>query len=179
MLNDSAGMAVMSENPSPTLSSDEIPLADIYSFLSENDDVEAFRRWVELSSPADTSRLEPCRWLAQQVAFIDELISEQIDAVLHNKRFQALEASWRGLWFLIDAVVNPENTKIRLLDVSWKDLARDMERAPDFDQSGLFHLIYNEEFGTPGGEPFSVLLGDYYVAHRPYEDHRIDDVFTL
>ncbi|WP_301392233.1 type VI secretion system contractile sheath large subunit [Thalassolituus sp. UBA675] len=169
----------MSENPSPTLSSDEIPLADIYSFLSENDDVEAFRRWVELSSPADTSRLEPCRWLAQQVAFIDELISEQIDAVLHNKRFQALEASWRGLWFLIDAVVNPENTKIRLLDVSWKDLARDMERAPDFDQSGLFHLIYNEEFGTPGGEPFSVLLGDYYVAHRPYEDHRIDDVFTL
>ncbi|MAX86958.1 MAG: type VI secretion system contractile sheath large subunit [Oceanospirillaceae bacterium] len=172
-------MAVMSENPSPTLSSDEIPLADIYSFLSENDDVEAFRRWVELSSPADTSRLEPCRWLAQQVAFIDELISEQIDAVLHNKRFQALEASWRGLWFLIDAVVNPENTKIRLLDVSWKDLARDMERAPDFDQSGLFHLIYNEEFGTPGGEPFSVLLGDYYVAHRPYEDHRIDDVFTL
>tara|TARA_B100000459_G_scaffold144682_2_gene107877 strand:+ start:2141 stop:3652 length:1512 start_codon:yes stop_codon:yes gene_type:complete len=179
VLNDSAGMAVMSENPSPTLSSDEIPLADIYSFLSENDDVEAFRRWVELSSPADTSRLEPCRWLAQQVAFIDELISEQIDAVLHNKRFQALEASWRGLWFLIDAVVNPENTKIRLLDVSWKDLARDMERAPDFDQSGLFHLIYNEEFGTPGGEPFSVLLGDYYVAHRPYEDHRIDDVFTL
>lgn len=179
MLNDSAGMAVMSENPSPTLSSDEIPLADIYSFLSENDDVEAFRRWVELSSPADTSRLEPCRWLAQQVAYIDELISEQIDAVLHNKRFQALEASWRGLWFLIDAVVNPENTKIRLLDVSWKDLARDMERAPDFDQSGLFHLIYNEEFGTPGGEPFSVLLGDYYVAHRPYEDHRIDDVFTL
>ena len=179
MLNDSAGMAVMSENPSPTLSSDEIPLADIYSFLSENDDVEAFRRWVELSSPADTSRLEPCRWLAQRVAFIDELISEQIDALLHNKRFQALEASWRGLWFLIDAVVNPENTKIRLLDVSWKDLARDMERAPDFDQSGLFHLIYNEEFGTPGGEPFSVLLGDYYVAHRPYEDHRIDDVFTL
>ncbi len=179
MLNDSAGMAVMSKNPSPTLSSDEIPLADIYSFLSENDDVEAFRRWVELSSPADTSRLEPCRWLAQQVAYIDELISEQIDAVLHNKRFQALEASWRGLWFLIDAVVNPENTKIRLLDVSWKDLARDMERAPDFDQSGLFHLIYNEEFGTPGGEPFSVLLGDYYVAHRPYEDHRIDDVFTL
>jgi type VI secretion system protein ImpD len=179
VLNDSAGMAVMSENPSPTLSSDEIPLADIYSFLSENDDVEAFRRWVELSSPADTSRLEPCRWLAQQVAYIDELISEQIDAVLHNKRFQALEASWRGLWFLIDAVVNPENTKIRLLDVSWKDLARDMERAPDFDQSGLFHLIYNEEFGTPGGEPFSVLLGDYYVAHRPYEDHRIDDVFTL
>ena len=179
MLNDSTGMAVMSENPSPTLSSDEIPLADIYSFLSENDDVEAFRHWVELSSPADTSRLEPCRWLAQQVAYIDELISEQIDAVLHNKRFQALEASWRGLWFLIDAVVNPENTKIRLLDVSWKDLARDMERAPDFDQSGLFHLIYNEEFGTPGGEPFSVLLGDYYVAHRPYEDHRIDDVFTL
>jgi len=179
VLNDSAGMAVMSENPSPTLSSDEIPLADIYSFLSENDDVEAFRRWVELSSPADTSRLEPCRWLAQQIAFIDELISEQIDAVLHNNRFQALEASWRGLWFLIDAVVNPENTKIRLLDVSWKDLARDMERAPDFDQSGLFHLIYNEEFGTPGGEPFSVLLGDYYVAHRPYEDHRIDDVFTL
>lgn len=179
MLNDSAGMADMSENHSPPFSSDELPLSDIYSFLAENDDVEAFRLWVDLMSPTDSSRLQSRRWLAHQIAFIDEIISEQIDAVIHHPRFQALEASWRGIWFLVDAVVNPDNTRIRLLDVSWKDLARDMERAPDFDQSGLFHLIYNEEFGTPGGEPFSVLLGDYYVAHRPFEDHRTDDVFTL
>ncbi|GAA6145078.1 type VI secretion system contractile sheath large subunit [Thalassolituus maritimus] len=179
MLNDSLGATALQENHSPTLSSDEIPLTDIYSFLSENDDAEAFRRWVELSAPADTSRLNARHWLAQQIALIDEQISEQIDAVLHHRRFQSLEAAWRGVWFLVDAVVNPENTRIRLLDASWKDLARDMERSPDFDQSGLFHLLYNEEFGTPGGNPFSVLLGDYYVAHRPYEDHKIDDVFTL
>ena len=78
MLNDSLGATALQENHSPTLSSDEIPLADIYSFLSENDDVEAFRRWVELSAPADTSRLNARHWLAQQIALIDEQISEQI-----------------------------------------------------------------------------------------------------
>ena len=93
------------------------------------------------------------RWLNQQIADIDELISEQINAVLHNDRFQELESSWRGLWFLVDAGMASDNVKIRLLDLSWKDLSKDMERAPDFDQSGLFHLIYNEEFGTPVANP--------------------------
>lgn len=180
MLTGSAGLGRVPENPSPQDSTEEYPLTDIAAFLAEPDPVAAFRIWVsKISGFNDRMDVDVSRWLSRQIGEIDELISEQINTILHEPRFQALEASWRGVWFLVDAVVNPENTRIRLLDVSWKDLVRDMERAPDFDQSGLFHLIYNEEFGTPGGEPFSVLLGDYYVAHRPYEGHRHDDVFTL
>ncbi|WP_300424416.1 type VI secretion system contractile sheath large subunit [uncultured Thalassolituus sp.] len=180
MLNTSAGMKAVPENQIPDSRSDQLPLTGVASFLREEDDVQAFRIWADHLAPSrNYEHLTVRRWLDQQIAAIDELINEQINEVLHDSRFQALESSWRGVWFLVDAVVNNENTHIRLLDVSWKDLSRDMERAPDFDQSGLFHLIYNEEFGTPGGEPFSILLGDYYVAHKPYDGHRFDDVFTL
>lgn len=182
MLTDSSGIDRVHKNPLLSDSTDALAssLSDIYSFLYENDDATAFSIWLNhFSTTKVNSRTQVKRWLNQQIADIDELISEQINAVLHNDRFQELESSWRGLWFLVDAGMASDNVKIRLLDLSWKDLSKDMERAPDFDQSGLFHLIYNEEFGTPGGEPFGVLLGDYYVSHRPYEGHRYDDVFTL
>lgn len=149
-------------------------------FLACSDDERAFRIWVDQFGGRETAgRFSARRWINQQIAQIDELISEQVNTILHHDRFQKLEASWRGLWFLVDALISVENTRIRLLDVSWRDLSRDMERAADFDQSGLFHLVYNQEFGIPGGEPFSVLLGDYYVSHKPYEGHPYDDVFTL
>ena len=180
MLNGSAGVPDMSEAVLVDHSSDDSLDSVVSEFLRSGDDVAAFQVWVDNFAPKRSmDHLKVGRWLNQQIADIDQLISEQINEILHHRRFQQIESAWRGLWYLVDAVVNPENTRIRLLDVSWKDLSRDMERAPDFDQSGLFHLIYNEEFGTPGGEPFSVLLGDYYVAHKPYDGHRFDDVFTL
>ncbi|MEO6707940.1 MAG: type VI secretion system contractile sheath large subunit, partial [Planctomycetota bacterium] len=97
----------------------------------------------------------------------------------HHPRFQALEASWRGLDYLIDQSAGVENVKIRVLAVSWREIARDLERAIEFDQSQLFRKVYSEEFGTPGGEPFGVLLGDYEVAHRPRAGSGIDDVTVL
>lgn len=181
MLTDSLGIERVHKNPSSdSTDSLALSLSNVHTFLYEEDDAAAFSTWLNhFSTTKVNEKTKAKRWLNQQIADIDELISEQINAVLHNNRFQQLESSWRGLWFLVDAAISTENVKIRLLDVSWKDLSKDMERAPDFDQSGLFHLIYNEEFGTPGGEPFGVLLGDYYVSHRPYEGHRYDDVFTL
>src|SRR5262249_37635798 len=57
--------------------------------------------------------------------------------------------------------------KIRVLHVSWKELCRDLERAMEFDQSQIFYKVYEEEFGSPGGQPFGVLLGDFALRHRP------------
>ncbi len=68
---------------------------------------------------------------------------------------------------------------MRILDVSWKELARDLGRAIEFDQSQLFKKVYSEEYDTPGGEPFGVLLGDYEVRHRTDSEHRTDDLSTL
>ena len=72
-----------------------------------------------------------------------------------------------------------EGVKVRVLSASWKELARDLDRAIEFDQSQLFAKVYGEEFGTPGGEPFGVLLGDYEIWPRPSADHPVNDVEAL
>ncbi|MDK2776795.1 MAG: type VI secretion system contractile sheath large subunit [Pseudomonadota bacterium] len=181
MLTDTSAPDGLRQAPSSVRSPQESDYSTgVDAFLAAGDPVRAFTLWSDnFAADAERSAFTARRWLNRQIALIDELISEQINAVIHHPSFQQLESSWRGLWFLVDALTNTENTRIRLLDVSWKELSRDMERAPDFDQSGLFHLVYNQEFGTPGGEPFSILLGDYYVAHQPFDGHPFDDVFTL
>lgn len=107
------------------------------------------------------------------------MLAEQVDAILHHPLFQRLEASWRGLDLLTRQAGGAENVVIRVLDASWRELVRDMERAIEFDQSALFRKAYSDEFGSPGGRPFSVLLGDYYVAHRPRADQPVDDLQAL
>ncbi|MTJ83162.1 MAG: type VI secretion system contractile sheath large subunit [Telmatospirillum sp.] len=113
------------------------------------------------------------------IAAIDRMLSDQVDAILHHPDFQRLEASWRGLMFLTETAGSMRRIRIRLLDVSWRDLARDFERAIEFDQSQLFGKVYSDEFGSPGGEPFGLLIGDYYVRHQRGAGHAIDDVGTL
>lgn len=154
--------------------------SEINAFLREADDIAAFEFWLlHFADLPIQKKFTLRRWLTRQISLIDELVNEQLNNILHDENFQQLESSWRGLWYLIDGATSNDNVKIKVLDVSWKDLTKDMERSPDFDQSGLFHLVYNEEFGTPGGEPYSVLLGDYYVSHKPFDGHPYDDVFTL
>jgi type VI secretion system protein ImpD len=134
------------------------------------------RRPAPVTEPARAGR----RFTADQIiAAIDRLLSAQVDAILHHPRFQRLEASWRGLQFLVETAATMRRVKIRLLDVSWRDLARDFERAIEFDQSQLFGKVYSDEFGSPGGEPFGLLIGDYYLRHQRVAAHPTDDVGTL
>jgi type VI secretion system protein ImpD len=136
-----------------------------------------FARPAVVSNDDDRQRLS--RRLNAAVARVDELLSTQLDAVLHHPQLQKLEASWRGLKYLVEQVPDGANVKIRVLSASWKDLARDQERALEFDQSALFRKVYSEEFDTPGGEPFGLLVGDYDLTHRPFPDRPTDDLATL
>lgn len=105
----------------------------------------------------------------ERVAEIDKQLTDQLNAILHAQEFQKLEASWRGLY---DMVMNTETgpgMKIRLLNVSKKDLLKDLETAVDHDTSVLFKKIYEEEYGTFGGHPFSLLIGDYYFGRHPQD----------
>lgn len=113
------------------------------------------------------------------IADIDELINTQINAIIHHAKFQTLEASWRGLWLLVRQADGTQNIKIKHLNVSWTEIVKDINRALEFDQSQLFQKIYSEEYGTPGGEPYGILIGDYAVSHRISEKHPHDDVSTL
>ncbi|WP_083672015.1 type VI secretion system contractile sheath large subunit [Sphingomonas montana] len=95
---------------------------------------------------------------------IDRQLSTQLAAIMHSEKFRALEGSWRGLHYLVMNSETGRDIKIRVINASKKDLSRDLEKAVEFDQSTLFKKIYENEFGTPGGEPYSALIGDYYFG---------------
>jgi type VI secretion system protein ImpD/type VI secretion system protein ImpC len=113
--------------------------------------------------------------LDRDIAAIDALIGRQLDAILHAARLRRLEGSWRGLAWLLDGIDPASRIKVRLLPAGWGEIARDLERAAEFDQSNLFRRIYEDEFGTPGGEPYGLLLVDHDVRHRPAPGSPADD----
>ncbi len=105
----------------------------------------------------------------QKIAEIDALISEQLNEVMHNSDFQKLEASWRGLHYLVMNTETGTQLKLRVLNASSKDVLADLEKAVEFDQSALFKMIYEEEYGTFGGHPYSCLMVDYEFGRHPQQ----------
>jgi type VI secretion system protein ImpC len=95
------------------------------------------------------------------VAEIDKKLSAQMNEILHDPGLQQLESTWRGLHYLVHQSETGENLKIRVLNVKKQELFKDLEKAVEFDQSSLFKKIYEEEYGQLGGQPFSMLVGDY------------------
>ncbi len=117
--------------------------------------------------------------LDRDIAAIDAMLGAQIDAVLHAPGLQKLEGSWRGLAWLVAGIEPGSKVKTRLLSVRWSEICRDLERAAEFDASQTFRKIYEDEFGTPGGEPFGLLVIDHEVRHRPGPGAATDDVGAL
>jgi len=111
--------------------------------------------------------------MRQAIAAIDEKLSVQLAEIIHHPKFKALEGSWRGLYYLASNTETGKDIRIRVLNTTKRELARDLSKAIDFDQSTLFKKIYESEFGTPGGEPYGALIGDYYF------DHSQDDIELL
>lgn len=99
--------------------------------------------------------------LNARIAQIDRLVSVQVNQILHAPEFQKLEGTWRGLRYLLAQSETSDKLKIKILNVPKKELLKDLQRAPEFDQSALFKKVYEEEFGVFGGSPFGALVGDY------------------
>ncbi len=104
-----------------------------------------------------------------RISQIDKLISDQLNEVMHHESFKKLEGSWRGLHYLVSKSETGERMKIRVMNVSKKDLLKDMEKASEFDQSAMFKQIYEEEFGTFGGASYGALIGDYEFSSHPQD----------
>jgi len=117
--------------------------------------------------------------ITARIAQIDHLISIQLNEVLHNQAFQKLEGSWRGLKYLMDQSETSVMLKIRVLNVSKRELLRDMQRAPEFDQSALFKKIYEEEYGVFGGAPFAAMIGDYEFSKHPEDVELLEKVSNV
>jgi type VI secretion system protein ImpC len=114
-----------------------------------------------------------------RVAQIDHLLSIQLNEILHHPQFQKLEGSWRGLKYLIGQSETSSMLKIRVMNVSKKELLRDLQRAPEFDQSALFKKIYEEEFGVFGGDPFAAIIGDYEFSKHPEDLELLEKVSNV
>lgn len=104
-----------------------------------------------------------------KIAEIDDLLGAQINEILHNEDFQKLEASWRGLSYLVFKTETGTGLKLRLLNITKAELLKDLEKAVEFDQSALFKKVYEEEYGTFGGFPYSCLIGDYDFGRHPQD----------
>jgi type VI secretion system protein ImpC len=109
-----------------------------------------------ITMAADTEAMVNAR-----IAQIDQLISRQVNEIMHQPEFQKLESSWRGLRYMLSQTETSDQLKIKLLNVTKKDLLDDLRRAPEFDQSALFKKVYEEEFGVFGGSPFGAIMGNY------------------
>lgn len=102
-----------------------------------------------------------------RIAEIDDLLSAQLNEILHQPELQKLEATWRGLSFLVFNTETSTSLKLRILNITKEELLKDLEKAVEFDQSALFKKVYEEEYGTFGGNPYSMLMGDYEFGRHP------------
>ncbi|MDH5673549.1 MAG: type VI secretion system contractile sheath large subunit [Myxococcales bacterium] len=107
--------------------------------------------------------------LKEIIAQIDAKLTAQINEVLHHEEFQQLEGAWRGLHHLVNNTETDEMLKIKVMNVSKKDLGKTLKRykGAAWDQSPIFRQIYEHEYGTFGGEPYGCLVGDYHFDHNP------------
>lgn len=109
------------------------------------------------------------RSIHAMIAQIDKKLSDQLNHVLHHPDLQELEGSWRGLYHLVNNTETDAMLKIRVINISKKELAKTLEKfeGTAWDQSPIFKKVYTEEYSMLGGEPFGCLVGDYYFDHSP------------
>lgn len=113
--------------------------------------------------------------IEQRITAIDELLSQQVSLIIHAPEFQKKESSWRGLHKLVQSSLT-EHTQVRMLQCTKQELIRDFKAASDFDQSMLFKCIYESEYGTFGGIPFSAFVGDFQFDNTPQDISLLEQI---
>jgi len=159
---ESAPMSLLDEVVAATKQTERSRTEDLIKALTE----EALKGTVTWSKNVTQT-------ITQGIAALDAALSEQLAAIMHHPDLQKLEGSWRGLHHLVMNSETSAKLKIKMLNVSKRELLKDVEKAVEFDQSQIFKKLYENEFGSPGGEPYSLLVGDYEFSSHP------DDVSLL
>jgi type VI secretion system protein ImpC len=135
------------------------------------EEVEAAVRTLaeQVLSQADVVSDDVSQTIKAYIAEIDRKLTEQLNAVMHHAELQQLESAWRGLHYLVNNTETDQQLKIRVFNVSKKDLGKVLKRykGTAWDQSPIFKKIYEEEYGQLGGEPYGCLVGDYQFDHSP------------
>lgn len=141
-----------------------------------NNMVATYVQEVLAQDKADAVPSDAVAFINQKISEIDQALSSQLDEILHHDKFRALEGSWRGLNYLVMNTETSTQLKIRVLNVSKEEVAKDLEKAVEFDQSNLFKKVYEQEYGTFGGSPYSCLLADYEFTSTPADMEIVKDL---
>jgi len=125
----------------------------------------------DLDAPGESARkpLNATLAIDLTISNIDSSLSDQVREILHAKNFQALEATWRGLHYLVSHAETGKLLKLNVFNATKAELFDDMDKAVDKDQSKLFKMIYEACYGTLGGEPYSILVGGYEIGRSAQE----------
>jgi type VI secretion system protein ImpC len=115
------------------------------------------------------------------IAELDQKLSDQVNQIIHHQDFQELESAWRGLHHLVNNSETDQMLKIRVMNISKKELSKTLKRfkGTAWDQSPIFKKIYEQEFGQLGGEPFGCLVGDYYFDHSPPDVELLGEIAQI
>ena len=121
------------------------------------------------------------RSIEAMIAALDAKLTEQVNVIMHHEDFQKLESAWRGLHHLVNNTETDEYLKIRVINISKKDLGRTLKkfRGTAWDQSPIFKQVYEQEYGQFGGEPYGVLVGDYDFDHGPQDVQLLGDIAQI
>ncbi|MBY4595590.1 type VI secretion system contractile sheath large subunit [Ottowia caeni] len=115
------------------------------------------------------------------IAAIDAKLTEQINKIIHHPEYQQLESAWRGLHYMVNNTETDENLKIRVMDISKKELAKNLKKfkGTAWDQSPIFKKVYEEEYGQFGGEPFGAIVGDYFFDQTPADVEMLGEMAKI
>lgn len=139
--------------------------------------VQEFVNQVVQQGSAGSNHVAP--FINQRIQQIDELIGAQLNEFIHHPDFLKLEGSWRGLNYLVMNSETGAHLKLRLLNITKLELLNDLEKAVEFDQSQLFKKVYEEEYGTFGGHPYSCLVGDYEFTRHPQDMELLEKIASV
>ena len=123
----------------------------------------------EMLKPERTGQKIGAAVVDDMIASVDQKLSAQVSAILHNEDFQKLESAWRGLKFMVDRTDFRENIRISMMNVSKQDLLDDFEDAPEVPKSGLYRTVYSAEYGQFGGQPFGAMIANFDFGPGPQD----------
>ncbi len=155
------------EGPAEKIARDTKMVKDESQLTSTKKMLEELVRQIQTEKGPVSSNI--MGYLNEKIYHMDKKLGLQVDEILHFPEFQKLEATWRGLHFLVYKTETGKMLKLRLLNISKSEMLKDLESAVEFDQSQLFKKVYEEEYGTFGGNPYSCLMGDYEFGRHPQD----------
>ncbi|MCX5883088.1 MAG: type VI secretion system contractile sheath large subunit [Deltaproteobacteria bacterium] len=102
----------------------------------------------------------------EMMAALDAASGKLMRMILHHPDFMAMEAAWKGLFFLVSRLETDALLKLYLLDISKEELAVDLGTVENLHSTGLYRLLVGQSIETLGGEPWAVLIGNYHFEKR-------------